>query len=222
MSDVIRELLPDKAPYAGHLYKVPCIGFLPIIGPPHYDKTGEFFFAETPEHYHIDSRFVNFTVRVVPVGYYGFNAPIEMRTMKCLRSYPLDWSNEGGTVGLMLMALHLDFGFGRPSKCNICPHKGMPIQNGICTGHRLQWLPSGEILHAPPYTLVIEGTRNKVVISERQEQCSEIGIPIVQLPQPGLPFYVLKMYDSIMGLVAQYKFRAAKFELGTIMKFKSQ
>jgi hypothetical protein len=29
----------------------------------------------------------------------------------------------------------------------------MPIQHGICAGHRLKWLPDGTIAHKPPYTI---------------------------------------------------------------------
>jgi hypothetical protein len=154
----------------GQTYLVPTVNGNPIIGDPHSDND---HLNRTPEeHYHPDTRFAgkaNDAIRNRPLirrgelQAYDETPPVTLEPFVCIRETPdADIKNFAGAT----MSLYLDYGHSK-SVCGKCPHKGMPIQNGICTGHRLQWLPDGTAKHKPPYTLTIRGTKNHVTYTER-------------------------------------------------------
>lgn len=127
----------------GHRYKIPTVGDTPIIGTPHSD-TG--YLVEVGQHYHIDNRFTQFVERT-RVCYPG---PVEMKVHYC-------WRAELVPVMLpsFLMALTLAFN-ERKLACRLCPHRGMPVINGVCSGHSLQWKADGSIKWKAPYRLTLE------------------------------------------------------------------
>jgi hypothetical protein len=114
------------------------------------------------------------------------------------------------------MSLYADYGF-TTAKCNLCPHKGMPIKNGRCTGHRLEWLPDGTIKYKPPYRMVIRGTGNYLEISERTDQ-DKFVIEIID-PVPGNPIYV-DMHDRGGTRIATQRFDAGGFGIGDKLLIK--
>lgn len=122
----------------GETYEVPSIGGLPIIGEPHEDTD---WFNIAPRHYHIDSRFLD-----DPTGAVLANAPVEMRPFRCIREVPLEWDATIITWGVTVKHATSQ------AVCGRCPHKGMPIQDGVCTGHRMRWL-GDQPMHPPPFQL---------------------------------------------------------------------
>lgn len=163
----------------GEMYLVPCVRGVPVIGDPHVDDD---HFNHTEHHYHCDSRFYD-----GDLGPYAYGGPANcamrasggppvLEPHRCIRTTPSDFTDD--LLAVCQMALHANYGFTE-AKCGRCPHKGMPIVNGVCSGHRLRWLADGTIKHKPPYTFQIRGTANKLVISERTE-LQRIEIPIVE------------------------------------------
>lgn len=168
----------------GRYYLVPCVNGIPVIGDPHEDHD---HFNYTRRHYHCDSRFHNREVDAAncAVGADAWSAtePIpqypDMQVRLCIRDTPAPWQE--GSMGMVLASLYADFGFTK-SACGRCPHKGMPIINGVCSGHRLKWNKDGTIAHKPPYTLRILGSlgsHNSLVINERVD-AELLVIPITE------------------------------------------
>jgi hypothetical protein len=137
----------------GEIYSVPCIGGRPIVGEPHVDND---HFNHTPCHYHVDSRFEN-----GPSIEFDACKPgrIKHQPMLCIRDQPVDWTSSRMT--LTTIALYLRY--NSVTVTNRCPHKRMPIHNGVCSGHRLKWLPDGTIAHKPPYSLVLKSDDHRVI-----------------------------------------------------------
>lgn len=198
MSPAIAEPELDDLPVAGdHVvvgerYLVPCVDGIPVVGDPHVDAE---HFNNTPLHYHCDSRFhdqrydVELCATLVS-EMFPQHPVLEPRV--CLRDTPVKW--ERGTGGTTLMSLYLKYGFTQ-SKCGVCPHKLMPINNGICSGHRLEWSKGGTIRHRPPYTFSLFGSANKIVVSEPLE-LKKLTIPIVEY-MPGSSRRYLSMHSSM-------------------------
>jgi len=170
----------------GQEYLVPCINGIPVVGEPHVDND---HFNITEDHYHCDSRFHDApgvslcAMRNVPtiergsLEIYDPHARLKLESRVCIRDTPLPFTE--GRFGLALMSLYADYGF-TVAKCGVCPHKGMPIQNGRCSGHRLEWLPDGTIKYKPPYVISIRGTCNVINIIERTPMEEIKFAPIVQ------------------------------------------
>jgi hypothetical protein len=169
----------------GQEYLVPCINGTPVVGTPHVDND---HFNVTEDHYHCDSRFSTdplgafCAMRNLPtinrgsLEVYDPHATRKLEARVCIRDTPLPFS--GGRFGIALMSLYADYGF-TTANCGLCPHKGMPIQNGRCSGHRLEWLPDGTIKYKPPYILRLRGSGNVIRIDERVE-LNEITFYIVE------------------------------------------
>lgn len=162
----------------GQEYLVPCINGIPVVGEPHVDND---HFNITEDHYHCDSRFHDernvslCAIRNRSATVLSLDGP-KLEPRVCIRDTPLPFTE--GRFGLALMSLYADYGF-TVATCGLCPHKGMPIQNGRCSGHRLEWLPDGTIKYKPPYVISIRGTCNTINVVERTRM-DEITFNIVQ------------------------------------------
>lgn len=96
-----------------------------LLPEPHEDHD---HFNCTVNHYHYDSRF-----EVPGAEAYKATSPTTRAVHTCERTtpppFPPTWREFG---------LYADYGRCTP-KCGVCPHKGLPIQNGMCSGHRIQF-----------------------------------------------------------------------------------
>lgn len=113
-------------PKVGETYLVPTLHRKPVIGTPHLDDFVTAF--DVPRHYHIDNRFAE------------GDAVLADETPRddlwvCKSNAIPEWEFD---KGLIVMEVTLDF-----AKCKTkhgrCPHQGMPIINGVCSGHRLKF-----------------------------------------------------------------------------------
>lgn len=121
--------IEDIEPIVGFEYN--CLTALDRVGKaallpnPHVDHD---HFNCTVNHYHYDSRF-----EVSGAEAYRAAAPVERRVHTCERTTPPPFPPTWGQMGL-----YADYGRCKP-KCGLCPHKGLPIQNGMCSGHRIMF-----------------------------------------------------------------------------------
>lgn len=194
--------VPDN-PIVGQDYLVPCIADVPVVGEPHSDF--DHFNCSAPSHYHTDSRFID----VEDVGFHAMvdrGVKPDMGIKTCIRSTPVDWPRD--RFGMTQIALHLDYHDKHPV-CGRCPHKGMPIQNGICSGHRLKWDADGTIHHKPPYTLSIKGTGNKVVIDRYEEP-----ITITATEEKRFGDTIVEMHDRDGRLIGSHPFHSMALGVG--------
>jgi hypothetical protein len=164
----------------GQTYLVPCVNGTPIVGDPHTDDD---HFNRTPEHWHIDSRFDSQSCGGspqtcgIPTAGLTREPRVRLEPRVCVRESPRPWTEaDHKSIGFMTIALTLHYA-NATAKCGRCPHKGMPIQNGICTGHRLQWNDDGSAKVKGPFTIRIQGTENVVALEEGVEY-SSIRVPI--------------------------------------------
>jgi hypothetical protein len=119
-----------EKPVEGEIYLVPTVHGEPVIGTPHVDD----FFGHTevvPRHYHIDSRFTYKAGDAVLA-----NQPPEDMPWQCVSEDIEQW--DGDTYGLIQMDVTLTYANSR-AICGRCPHQGMPIVNGVCSGHRMKF-----------------------------------------------------------------------------------
>lgn len=154
-----------ERPVVGETYLVPTLDGMPVVGRPHVDND---HFQCAERHWHYDSRFLpegkERTVHRMK-DYEPTHQP-----HVCLHADVVPWPEgnfagdylQGQAPGIARMALYLGHADKR-AVCGICPHKGMPIHNGVCSAHRLKWLPDGTIAHKPPYTLRIRNSMNEAV-----------------------------------------------------------
>lgn len=132
----------------GEVYPVPCINeygtIMPVFPRPHADQDPEFF-VNVPEHFHVDSRFIDNDPHTV---YRACGKEVVIHELPCKR---VDHVPPQSIIWLHLALLrHFE---GHRIKCNVCPHKGMPIINGTCTGHGLKWSADGYLKHKGPFKL---------------------------------------------------------------------
>lgn len=99
-----------------------------LLPNPHEDAD---HFNCTERHYHYDSRF-----EIVGPVAYAVTGPVVRAIHTCKRTTPtlLPFMNSGW----ISMGLYADYGACRPM-CGMCPHKGLPIHNGVCSGHRIKF-----------------------------------------------------------------------------------
>lgn len=186
----------------GETYLVPCVNGTPVIGEPHVDND---HFNHTENHYHCDSRFYDGEFGATSHGGPANCAviphpmPPTLEPRRCLRTTPSMFTH--GVLSMTIMALYADYGFSK-AKCGRCPHRGMPIINGVCSGHRLEWLPDGTIKYKPPYTVQIRGTNNRRVL---YSQTDLDGMPI-EIIEPLDGVVCLDMYDQDYRLIASKQF----------------
>jgi len=199
-------------PVVGETYLVPSIDGDPVVGTPHVDHD---HFQCTPNHWHLDGRFVPLSRARTAIAARG-QVPVHAPHV-CLFPEPSPWpqGNHGddylrrNAVGMVTMALYLGHN-ARKAVCGVCPHKGMPIHNGVCSGHRLKWLPDGTIAHKPPYTIQIRGTDNKIVLTDFPAD-GRIEVPITQNHPDNL---VLDMFDCEGVLVAWHDMGISRVTVG--------
>lgn len=134
----------------GQIYVVPAVHNTPIIGTKHSDSG---YGVEVGPHYHIDNRFTDEIdeTRVMAVG------DIQYQRRLCIRAthHPIN-------LPKFLMGLYLAFG-KRKSACGHCPHRGMPILNGKCSGHGLEFNTDGLIKYKPPYKISLRALTYGVI-----------------------------------------------------------
>jgi len=132
----------------GREYPVTCIldhgNWLPVFPTPHHDQDPEFF-VNVPEHFHYDRRFINTTFDAVK----SLGQPMEVRPVTCLRETHIPPQH----IIWMHLALLKHFEGHRLKNPLVCPHKGMPIINGVCAGHGLKWNAQGYLKHRGPFKL---------------------------------------------------------------------
>lgn len=201
--------LSPESPVVGQDYMVPCINGVAVAGEAHTDL--DHFNCTPQSHYHTDSRFED-TEDI------GFHAMIDrgikpdMRIKTCIRSTPVDWPRD--RFGMTQIALHLDY-HDKHAVCGRCPHKGMPIHNGVCSGHRLKWGADGTIHHKPPYTLSIVGTNNKVVLDHYEDP---VSIDITEDVSWGEIF--VEMHDRDGQLIGRHQFSSVALREGDTFGIK--
>jgi len=194
----------------------------PVIGPAHVDNT---HFLCTPKHWHLDSRFVDAArSREAVSANPRFGQPVH-KPHVCTTEGVVDWPPgnfaedylEKNAVGMATMALYLGYNKTK-ALCGICPHKGMPIQGGLCSGHRLRWLPDGTVAHKPPYTIRIRGSKNHVVLSDMPEN-GLIEITFVEACDPNVAA-IVDFIDKDGTLVSWHDFGMSYggFRPGDVLK----
>jgi hypothetical protein len=120
-----------EQPEVGEIYLVPTVHGSPVIGTPHEDD----FFGGTevvPRHYHIDTRFLDAGSGVVVRA----NQTPRDSAWQCLHEDLDQW--DGEDLGLVQMDVTMTYADSK-AICGRCPHQGMPIINGVCSGHRMKF-----------------------------------------------------------------------------------
>lgn len=208
----------------GQIYMVPVLNGQPVIGDPHVDED---HFNYTSRHYHMDSRFMCLTDNN---GHVADGAILEHRRSgslglpkleprMCISTEVTPWPSTQ-LFALSTMSLYADYGHCTV-KNGVCPHKGMPIQNGVCTGHRLKWCPDGTSQHKPPYTLRIRGTSNVLVFENGWPSMKQIIIPITEPYQPGyLDSIWVDMEDAAGQVIASRQFPCLQLRIGEEFKIR--
>lgn len=133
----------------GCVYPVPCINdevgnTTPVFPRPHADDEPEFF-VNVEEHFHIDNRFVQADSHTV---LRARGKKLFIQELPCLKEQHVPPQN----IIWLHLALLKHYANYR-MKNDICPHKGMPIINGTCTGHGLKWNHDGYLKHQGPFKL---------------------------------------------------------------------
>jgi hypothetical protein len=140
-------IAPDTVE-VGREYPVTCLldhgNWLPVFPTPHTDNEREFF-VDVPEHFHYDRRFINETHEAVK----SLGQLMEVRPMICLRETHIPPQH----IIWMHLALLNHFKDHRLKNPLVCPHKGMPIINGVCAGQGLKWNADGYLKHRGPFKL---------------------------------------------------------------------
>lgn len=134
----------------GREYAVSCIldngRWLPVFPKPHADDEPEFF-VNVPEHFHYDNRFIETRPES---AIRSMGQPMDVRPFVAVRETHTPPQN----IIWMHLALLKHFRGHRIGKdCHTCPHKGMPIINGVCAGHGLKWNADGYLKHRGPFKL---------------------------------------------------------------------
>jgi len=166
--------LAGEKPIVGETYMVPCFAGTPVVGETHTDNS---HFVHGKEHYHCDSRFVESETQdqCGVMLHLNPDAKLTMEPRVCIRDTPVRPDNPA--AWLAKAALYLDYGHCRVVNGR-CPHKGMPIQNGVCSGHRMRFV-GDRPKHKGPITLRIRGTKNEIVVTQTSEM-DEMPIPITE------------------------------------------
>ena len=148
-----------------------------LLPNPHEDND---HFNCTIKHYHYDSRF-----EIVGPFAYKATGRVKHDTHTCERTTPPPFPATWGQMGL-----YADYGRCIP-KCGVCPHKGLPIQNGTCSGHRIMFNK-----FSPPFHITHKDRRWDVADIWADNQFS-FGGP---LPLGDDPW---QMWDALGVLVAE-------------------
>lgn len=139
-------------------YEVPSIydtvdgRWVPVFPKPHADQDKQFF-INVEEHYHVDNRFIVWPNPGTVLRASG--RKLVNKPFVCLKA-----DLEPVMVVWMQMALYQVFAEHKLHDCKVCPHKGMPILNGVCAGHGLRWGDDGRVKHKGPFQVRIAETAN--------------------------------------------------------------
>lgn len=107
---------------------VPTIQGTPVLLPGHDHPE----FGSPGLHYHIDYRFVDGVAEQAKVIW-----PVEGEELVMVEMEPLRETYDIHVqAGKVLRHLTNIYG-GQKAVCGKCPHKGLPIMNGVCVGHGL-------------------------------------------------------------------------------------
>lgn len=104
-------------------HKVPTIDGIPVLLPPHEHID----FGTPGMHYHVDFRYTKEPYRQDRV-IHTLDQPVLLSLEKVRDTYEVISEN-------ITLILWLSRRFADRTSCNKCPHKGLPIINGLCTGH---------------------------------------------------------------------------------------
>ena len=124
----LREHLPLEK---DHKYLVPTITGLPVVGTPHTDDSE---FNHTEDHWHVDSRFVGPDKNTRAVTNKNGERP-ELMPHMCRNEIPQTMPE----LTLVQIMVYIQWQDVIEYQCAYCPHRGMPIQGGRCSGHRTNW-----------------------------------------------------------------------------------
>lgn len=178
----IYEIKEGINPIPGQLYWVPTLGSDPIVGHPHTDSDN---FNHTDYHYHVDSRFVDGRSlgAQFPRHFHGVESEPKLMIWMCLRDTPEDWKHQSSPSFIPVLAsLYTSFQ-DQIAVCGRCPHKGMPIHNGVCTGHRLKWNEDGSCRHRGPYYLRLGGSTGRTKLEDLTKEIEVPFYPIYSRPE---------------------------------------
>lgn len=174
----MRPVTHDGPLEVGEVYEVPTIDGRPVIDSPHDDSD---HFGCHGEHYHIDSRFEDDSEYKAMLASGG---PLQMGTFVCRRPYPQKWGSGDfhtkNNAAAITFLLTLDYS-NRRTMCGKCPHKGMPVVDGVCSGHRLEWLPDGTAKHRGPFKIFIPEIEAEVPV-EKSDDLYPLRIPVTNHP----------------------------------------
>lgn len=181
-------------PVVGQTYDVPCVldayhHWVPVFPTPHHDQDHEFF-SDVEEHYHVDTRFMDFDQHQV---LRNCGQMMEVRPRVCLR----ETHTPPERIIWLRLALLEHFKNHELRNCAVCPHKGMPIHNGVCAGHGLRWGPDGRLVNRGPFRLRLKGTNNIGPITN----LFRIEVPIIEAYDGPMIYEIL---DSNNQLVLEH------------------
>ena len=117
---------------------VPTIQGIPVLLPAHDHPS----FGSPGLHYHIDYRFLEDPPLQARVLWPKDGEEPVMVELPMLREC-YDIQVQAVKVLRHLTAIYI----GEQAKCGKCPHKGMPVMNGVCVGHGLCFNAEGFVEH---------------------------------------------------------------------------
>jgi len=182
------------------VYPVPCIydggRLVPVWPKPHADNEPEFF-VNVVEHYHVDNRFIEWEKHTA-LRAAGKEVVVQERACLFVKHEPPQ------DIIWMHLALLNHFKDHKLKNCHVCPHKGMPIINGVCMGHGLKWNAEGYLKHRGPFTLDWFGNTAPI------ENLKSVRIPIIKETKNPL---ILNIMDSRGELVFTHYQRRNSYDV---------
>lgn len=113
-------------------HEVPTIQGIPVLLPPHDHPE----FGTPGQHYHVDFRYCSDQPRQDRV-IHSDEKPIMLSLELIRHNYTIQ-------SGALAVVHFLSEKYkGERAKCGKCPHKGLPIMNGLCTGHGMAFNTAG-------------------------------------------------------------------------------
>lgn len=112
-------------------HEVPTINGVPVLLPPHEHVE----FGTPGMHYHVDFRYMKEPYKQDRV-IHTLDEPVLLSLEKVRDTYKV----VSGNIGLILW---LSRRFEGKNSCDKCPHKGLPIVSGLCTGHGMAFNKKG-------------------------------------------------------------------------------
>jgi hypothetical protein len=174
----------------GEVYPVSCVYgnhgiVVPVFPTPHHDRNPEFF-VNVEEHYHVDNRFISDWNPHTAIRAKGKKPFVQERPCLFVKHEPPP------NILWMHLALLQHYENHKLKDCNICPHKGMPIINGVCAGHGMKWNANGYLKHRGPFKMRWMG--NTVTI----DNLEKVIIPITVAAHGPLILDILDNNDELV------------------------